>query len=205
MPDIRQNIDERDLKCLPSQSTHPSVHKLAIQQEHQHSDPGGPLVELSSDLFQQDGRNYILVVDHYYHVINVLTIFFAENDSPLTFYSDKGPQHTSSDFNEFSEDCEFRHCTPSLHHHRSNGIVDRLLRVVKDLMTRCRTRVAFYKGVHALRLLQSSTVARLQFVNQAPLCYVAWPSTYVRHTGLTLVMLCYFRFASVMKRCNFCS
>lgn len=165
-PDIRRDIDARVRECLPCQSTRPSVHRSAMQEEHQHPVPGGPWIELSSDLFHHDGHNYILIVDHYskypfvfrlaegttsHHVVNVLARLFAEHGSPSTLYTDNGPQYASREFAEFAKDFEFRHCTSSPHHHRSNGIAERHVRVVKDLMMRSKTRVAFYKGLRALR------------------------------------------------------
>ena len=79
---------------------------------HPYSVPSFPRQKLATDLFYDQGAQYLLVTDYYSKypivrklnsttsvaVINHLKSIFAENGIPETLISDNGPQFSSQEF-----------------------------------------------------------------------------------------------------------
>ena len=94
--------------------------------------------KVGTDLFQFDGRVYLVTVNYYSSffevdkmestgsgVIDKLKMHFNHHGIPeIVLSSDNGPQYSSSEFTKFARDWDFRHCTSSPHHPQSNGKVE---------------------------------------------------------------------------------
>jgi len=67
-------------------------------------------------------------------VISYLKPMFARFGIPAVLVTDNGPQLPSKEMVEFSETYGFRHVTTSPHYPQANGLGERMVRTVKDLL-----------------------------------------------------------------------
>ena len=114
--------------------------------------PARPWKRVASDLFQLDGKNYLLVVDYYSRypeiiqltsttstsIIQALKVIFASHGIPEEFISDNGPQYISQEFTNFSKEYEMIHKTSSPHYPRGNGLAERTVRTMKQLLKKSK-------------------------------------------------------------------
>ena len=114
----------------------------------QHPVPERVWSKVGVDLFEFNGKNYILGVDYYSKypvvrmlhgqtstaVVQVMKSWFAEHGIPEYVMSDNGPCYSSREFKKFSESWEFTHVTSSPRYARSNGQIERTVQTVKGLM-----------------------------------------------------------------------
>ena len=114
--------------------------------------PDRPWQKIASDLFVLDGKNYLLVVDYFSRypeviqlpsttatsVILALKAIFARHGIPEIVVSDNGPQYTSYEFQEFKSTYDFRHTTSSPYFPQSNGLAERMVKTVKNLIKKTR-------------------------------------------------------------------
>ena len=110
--------------------------------------PDLPFQKVASDLFELNGRTYLLLVDYYSRyveiaklsgttateIINHMKGIFARHGIPEVLISDNGPQYASSTFSQFSRDYGFSHYTSSPLYPQGNGEAERAVRTVKDLL-----------------------------------------------------------------------
>lgn len=110
--------------------------------------PEYPWQKVSSDLFQLNGAQYIVVVDYFsrypeviklstttsHQIIEVLKKIFSRHGIPEIVVSDNGPQYSSREFCEFAESYAFTHVTSSPHYAQSNGHAERTVKTVKKLL-----------------------------------------------------------------------
>ena len=139
-PTLKKDVEARVAACLPCQTSRPAASASTIEPERQHSVPAVAWTEVSTDLFFCNGKNYILVVDHFskYRFVyepdehhnhpgrqsrrsTVLRARIAEyrvlrQRSSVQF---EGVQHVSG------KTFGFQHVTSSPHHPQSNGIAER--------------------------------------------------------------------------------
>ena len=66
-------------------------------------------------------------------MIEVLKTQFRVHGIPAEVVSDKGPQFSSLEFQEFAKDHGFKHTTTSSHYPKANEEVERALQTVKKL------------------------------------------------------------------------
>lgn len=137
---LQCSISDKSQVTVPSPVEAVSVpskpwSKLAI-------DVIGPLT-LSSSNIPEYG---IVLVDYYTHwpelkfvktpttacVVDFLEFLFAREGIPDEIVSDNGSQFTSVEFKNFLSLVDVKHTKTSLYHPRSNGLVERFNRVLKD-------------------------------------------------------------------------
>lgn len=111
--------------------------------------PSHPCERVASDLFQLNGKVYLLVVDYLsrYMEVHMLAIatttsvsiicalkaIFARHGIPSVLVSDNGPQYSSTEMQEFAEMYNFQHITSSPHYPQSNGMAERAVKTAKSL------------------------------------------------------------------------
>lgn len=109
--------------------------------------PERPWMKLGIDLFELEGRTYLVVVDYFSRWIEVkflkrtdseTTIFklneiFACFGIPECLISDGGPQFSSKLFMMFSKDYDFVHKISDPHYPQGNGCAERAVKVAKRL------------------------------------------------------------------------
>ena len=117
-----------------------------------HDIPDGPWQNVLTDLFQWNDRNYVLVMDYYSRyfevaqlhntkattVINQRKSMFARHRIPVKVISDQGPQYSSSEFEDFIKMWGFEHQTSSPYYPRSNGLAERTVQTVKNILKKAK-------------------------------------------------------------------
>ena len=71
-------------------------------------------------------------------VVAQLKSVFEEHGIPSKLVTDNGPQYSSAAFQEFSRNYGFVHVSSSLLYPQSNGMSERTVQTVKDLLQKCK-------------------------------------------------------------------
>ncbi len=117
-----------------------------------HPTASRPWQKVSTDLFEFDKKDYIVVVDCYSSypevialpnqtsqaVIRALKSTFSRHGIPAEVFSDNGPCYSCSEFDQFSKDWQFTHSTSSPRFPQSNGLAERTVQTVKNIMKKCK-------------------------------------------------------------------
>ena len=110
--------------------------------------PDYPWQKVGSDLFELNGKPYLITVDYFSRypevttlsstsslsVITALKSSFARYGIPEIVATDNGPQFSSQEFKLFAREYNFHHQTSSPHFPQSNGQVERGVKTVKKLL-----------------------------------------------------------------------
>ena len=114
--------------------------------------PQLPWERISVDLFQLDGKQYLVSVDHYSDfididllrntsataVINAMKKNFARLEIPQVCVSDNGPQFISHEYSRFASEYGFKSIKSSPYHSRSNGKAESAVKVAKNILKKAR-------------------------------------------------------------------
>ena len=146
---INRDIEELVKSCPPCQRH----QKLNVKEPLlPHDVPQKPWHTLGSDIFFWLNANYLLVVDYYskFPVVKKLTSIqsstviahlksvFEEHGIPSKLVTDNGSQYASAAFHEFNRNNGFTHVTSSPLYPQSNGLSERAVQTVKDLLYKCK-------------------------------------------------------------------
>ena len=114
-----------------------------------HDIPTGPWLKLGMDYFNFNGTSYVLVSDYFSkfpYMFKVKTSFLSLRDHLINLFAiegyldeivmDNGPPFSSQDFNRFLSKLGITHTTSSPHYPRSNGSVERMVQMVKTLLSK---------------------------------------------------------------------
>ena len=110
--------------------------------------PDRPWARLGMDLFEFQGKTFIVVVDYYSRWVELrkldnlsskdtvtkLKSILAVHGFPDVIVSDNGPQFASAELKKFTMDFGFVHTTSSPRYPESNGEAERAVRMVKQLL-----------------------------------------------------------------------
>ena len=110
--------------------------------------PKYPWQAVGTDLFELNKDNYVLVVDYFSrfpkvvkltsttsaNVISALKSVFSRHGIPEVVRSDNGPQYASAEFSTFASPYGFQHITSSPRYPQSNGLAERCVQTVKNLL-----------------------------------------------------------------------
>ena len=110
--------------------------------------PDHPWEKVAADLFELNKATYLLVVDYFSRyveiqklntttasrVIAVLKAIFARHGVPSQFVSDNGPLFDCFVMKVFAETYGFRHITSRPYYPQSNGLAERAVKTVKQLL-----------------------------------------------------------------------
>lgn len=154
----------RDIVYWPcmSQEIESFVGKCSTCQEYQnlrqkeplipHSIPSRPWQMAATDLFWWNNANYLLIVDYYSNYFEICLLsntrsttviqhtksIFARHGIPDVVISDNGPQYSSQEFEEFARTWCFQHKTSSPGYPQSNGLAERTVQTVKNLLKKAK-------------------------------------------------------------------
>ena len=112
--------------------------------------PSSPWHTIASDLFEFQGKLYLIVSDRYSkfvivhelkdhsaeQTIKAFRSIFCEHDIPRMLITDRGRNYTSSAFTAFCHELDINHVLTSAYHHQSNP-AERAIRTVKGIMRKC--------------------------------------------------------------------
>ncbi|KAJ8023221.1 hypothetical protein HOLleu_35558 [Holothuria leucospilota] len=173
---------DQDIKNLVEVCSTCLTYRSKQQQEplEPHSDIEQPWVKVGIDLFTLKGINYLIVTDYFSSypefvsmlnttrraVIDKIKTIFARHGIPEEVFSDNGPQFTSREFRQFSEEWEFKHTTSSPLYPQSNGLLERSIQTVK-------TGVCNLRPAGQMRPATSSCAAR----EPISICLIFGPCT----------------------------
>ena len=113
-----------------------------------HTVPELPWATISVDLFQLEGKNYIVMVDHYSDfieldylknttanvVIKAMKKNFARHGIPSECISDNGPQFVCYDYKSFAKEYGFISVTSSPYYSQGNGKAESAVKVAKNIL-----------------------------------------------------------------------
>ena len=168
------------------------IEKCIICQKHGKSQPiiGNtqklppfPWYTLMTDIFYWKRMDFLIVADVFskYFLVRKLAnstsaticaelaTIVTELGLPHIIRSDNGPFYNSKEFQQFLQRYNITHQTSSPHHPRSNGFVERMVRVAKKLMDKVgREGKLWISGLYEYRVTpQSGSIASpLQLITQ---------------------------------------
>ena len=110
--------------------------------------PSRPWQLISQDIFQHDGRHYLVTVCHFSDwiecdelqdtlsssVVDVSKWHFARYGKPEVCHTDNGPQFTSKEYRSFASSWDFCHTTSSPYHSQGNGKAEAAVKICKDYL-----------------------------------------------------------------------
>ena len=120
---------------------------------------------VGSDLFHWNDQDFVLVVNHHsryweivkLHKTDAATVtkkiknVFSRMGIPEVIRSDNGPQYTAKTFEKFAKDWEFQHMPSSREYPRSNGLAEKIVQKVKDLLEKARANKDPYLAMLKVR------------------------------------------------------
>ena len=115
-----------------------------------HPVPFYPYQKVGMDLFELDGKTYLMSVDYYSKWITIINLDhtksrdvieavdeqFANFGIPEEVISNNGPQFACTDFRSFADGLGFRHVTSSPGYPSSNGQAERSIQTAKKTMSK---------------------------------------------------------------------
>jgi transposase InsO family protein len=115
--------------------------------------PTLPWEQISADLFQSDGKTYLVTADHYNDFIEIdwlkntsATAFinamkkknFARAGIPRACVSDNGPQFSSYEYSQFASGYGIKPIKSSPYHSKGNGKTESAVKVAKYILKKAR-------------------------------------------------------------------
>lgn len=127
-----------------------------------HAVPNIPWSKVGSDIFEINKKYFLILVDYFSNYMEVCPLMnigsravilamkdqFARHGIPAELISDNGPAYASSEFRKFSIDWSFRHTTSSPNYAQSNGLSERAVQTVKNIIKKSiSTGSDYYLGL----------------------------------------------------------
>jgi len=127
------------------------LRRVAVEPLQQTPLPERAWWRVGIDLFEKDGKDFLVVVDYYsrfltvheltidtssHTIVKVLEELFCTLGIPNTVVSDNGPQFISEKFKKFIDRWDIAHVTSSPRYPQSNGEAERAVQTAKSLMSK---------------------------------------------------------------------
>lgn len=148
-PGITRDIENLLLSCSPCQEQARLPNKEPLSPSEV---PLFPFEVIAADLCEIFGKQYLVIVDYYTkwvdvaeligdtkteRVVQALYRFFSNFGIAKVIRSDNGPQFSSHEFSRFATKLGIEHLTSSPRFPRSNGMVERHIQTVKNMIKKC--------------------------------------------------------------------
>ena len=149
-PGMRAEIKE---KCLSGGLCTQYVNERPQEPMKSHTIPTRPWSKIGADLFQLNGNNYLLMVDHYSDyialdslsgnttadsVIKAMKRQFVRHGIPDELITDNGPQFESREYLSFAQEYGFAIVKSSLYHSWGNGKAESVVKIAKNILKKYR-------------------------------------------------------------------
>ena len=143
-PGLSSSIEEMVKNCSTCAKVRPTPKEPLMVSSY----PQRPWERVGMDLFELQGKTYVIVVCYRSRwpevrrltqttsagVIQALKDIFSIHGIPDLVVSDNGPQFASQEFREFGVSYNFNHVTSSPHYPAANGEAERTVRTVKEML-----------------------------------------------------------------------
>ena len=150
-PNMNKDVYETVSRCNVCQEYRYAQPKEPLTM---HERPDRPWAKVGCDLFYLKQIPYLLTVDYYSHypeisllsnessrqVIVQLKSLFSRHGIPSTLMSDGGPQFSSAEFKQFTNEWGIEHKMSSPYYPQSNGLVENCVKVVKRILGKAADR-----------------------------------------------------------------
>lgn len=147
-PSMNRQIEEVIEKC---ETCLEKRNKLPKEPMMIHPIPTLPWTKVAADLFELAGKHFIVMVDYYSNFIEVEDLanqsakevirnmkrIISRHGIMMTLLTDNGPQFTSSEFKDFTEQYGIDHITSSPYRPQSNGLAEKAVQTIKRMMIKC--------------------------------------------------------------------
>lgn len=147
-PGMTNAIKEKILKCIICLKYRNKNQKQPLLP---HEVPNLPWQNIGSDLFEYEGKTYLLVIDYYSKfietcrlgdkhassVISALKSIFVTHGIPRKFMADNVP-YNSTEFKNFARDYNFIFTSSSPRYPQSNGLSEMGVKIVKRILKKCK-------------------------------------------------------------------
>ena len=144
-PHINNDIEELTHHCEPCLQYQ---NKLKQETLIPHNIPDILWTKVGTDLFELNGKDYVIVVDYTTNFYDISQIpdkhsstvvlhtkrIFSKFGIPKTVMSDNGPEYIGKAYERFSKQWDFAHDSSSLVYPESNGQVERTIQLVKKTL-----------------------------------------------------------------------
>ena len=162
-PGMGSEIKQMAEHCEPCAQMKPENPRETLIQ---HDDGGVPFRKVGTDLFELEGRHYLVLVDYFTNlievdqlklttsqeVINKMRVQFARYGIPAELVSDNASQFASEEFQNFLNDWGITHTTSSPLYPKANGKAEAAVKTLKHIMTKCSMeRTNVYYAILELR------------------------------------------------------
>ena len=148
-PGMNAQVEDMVLNCQVCAQYRKSNRKEPLLP---HDVPQRPWAKVGGDLFEVGGQTFMILVDYYSgffeidnlkqtkseNVIRCCKAQFARYGIPDTLITDNGPQFSSTEFRQFSNEYQFKHKTSSPHYPQSNGMAERAVQTAKRLLIKAK-------------------------------------------------------------------
>ena len=144
-PKIISDIKSMVALCELCQTLRPNQHCEPLKPTEL---PSGPFEKLGTDLFEYNGKKYLVIVDYYSRYIEICEL--SRTTSPLVIgklkgvmarfgicselVSDNGPPFNSQEFADFAKSYDFTHRFSSPFYPISNGEAERAVQTAKRIL-----------------------------------------------------------------------
>lgn len=144
-PGMNRNIEDKISECNACLKFQRSNQKETLIPTPV---PDGVWETVATDIFYFKGMAHLIIVDYYSKYVDVICLkdetasqtikalktSFVHWGIPKTVRSDNGPQFSSREFKEFAKTWNFEHVTSSPTYPRSNGMAERHIQTVKNVI-----------------------------------------------------------------------
>ena len=149
-PGMNGQIEQMILKCSTCLEYRPVNQKEPLVSQ---TTPVMPRDTVATDLFHWQNNDYLLVVDYLSRffevsklpdtksstILTYMKSIFARRGIPREVRSDNGQQYKAQEFRKFAKDWNFLHVTTSPYHPQANGLAERTVQTVENLLKKAHT------------------------------------------------------------------
>uniref|UniRef100_A0A8C5MSV1 Integrase catalytic domain-containing protein n=1 Tax=Leptobrachium leishanense TaxID=445787 RepID=A0A8C5MSV1_9ANUR len=147
-PTVYSDNEREVSKCAPCNALRQHEMREPL---HLHPIPDKPWSITAADVFEWEGKHYLVLVDSYSGwwefdvlpnlsstaVIKTLKRHFYTHGIPQQLMTENAPSFSSREFRTFAHQWDFHHVTSSPHYPRLNGLAERGVRSAKQLLAKC--------------------------------------------------------------------